>query len=342
VNRLSEWADPSVKILKYLKSVKDQYVSGEELSDMFGMSRTAIWKRMESIKEEGFNIEAVTKKGYRLILDETACNRNAPYGRLAVQSELTGSVFGHNLKFFHETDSTNQVLKKMAAQNAPEGTVVISDMQCAGRGRRGKAWSSKPNLGIWMSILLRPNLHPNSVQTLTLAASVAVMRALEPLNIDGTGIKWPNDILINGKKVCGILTELSAEAEKVDWVIIGIGLNVNHRESDFPDDISSVATSLRMNVNKSSLLDRSVIAADIIDEMEKVYGSFIEKGSAWVVQEWKKYNVTLGKRIKIINQQGVTNAEVIDITEEGRLIVKDEKGKVLELYSGEISIRETQ
>jgi len=338
---LSEWADPSVKILKYLKKAKNQYVSGEELSDMFGMSRTAIWKRMESIKEEGFNIEAVTKKGYRLIIEEAACGRNAPYGRLAVQSELTGSVFGHNLKFFQETDSTNQVLKKMAAQDAPEGTVVISDMQSAGRGRRGKAWSSSPNLGIWMSILLRPNLHPNSVQTLTLAASVAVMRALEPFRIEGIGIKWPNDILINGKKVCGILTELSAEAEKVDWVIIGIGLNVNHSESDFPYDISSVATSLVLNVDKKTLPDRSVIAADIIDEMEKVYRRFIEKGSAWVVREWKKYNITLGKRIKIISQQGETNAEAVDITEEGRLIVRDENGKEFELYSGEISIRDT-
>jgi len=338
---LSDWADPSVKILKYLKKAKAQFVSGEELSELFGMSRTAIWKRMESIKDEGFNIEAVTKKGYRLIMEETACGKNAPYGRLAVQSELTGSVFGHNLKFFQETDSTNQVLKKMAAQDAPEGTVVISDMQSEGRGRRGKAWSSSPNLGIWMSILLRPNLHPSSVQTLTLAASVAVMRALEPFRIEGIGIKWPNDILINGKKVCGILTELSAEAEKVDWVIIGIGLNVNHSESDFPDDIRSLATSLRMNVNNETLLDRSVIAADIIDEMEKVYRCFIERGLAWVVREWKKYNITLGKRIKIINQQGEANAEAIDVTEEGRLIVKDENGKEHELYSGEISIRET-
>ena len=338
---MSEWADPSVKILKYLKSVKDQYVSGEELSDMFGMSRTAIWKRMESIKEEGFNIEAVTKKGYRLIKEEPACVRDAPYGRLAIQSELSGSAFGHDLKFLQETDSTNQVLKKMAAQNAPEGTVVISEMQSAGRGRRGRAWWSSPNRGIWMSILLRPNLHPSSVQTLTLAASLAVMQALKPFKIDGMGIKWPNDILINGKKVCGILTELSAEAEKVDWVIIGIGLNVNHSEADFPDDISSVATSLRMNVTKNALLDRSVIAANIIDELEKVYRCFLEKGPAWVVHEWKKYNITLGKRIKIINQQGEVNAEAIDITEEGRLIVRDENGNKLELYSGEISIRET-
>jgi len=338
---LSEWEDPSVKILKQLKKAENQYVSGEELSDILGISRTAIWKRMESIKEEGFNIEAVTKKGYRLIKEEGGYGKKAPYGKLAVQSEVTSPVFGQNLIFFKEIDSTNKALKKLAAENAPEGTVVISDMQSAGRGRRGRDWASAPNLGIWMSVLLRPDLHPSLVQTLTLAASVAVMRALEQLGIEGMGIKWPNDIIINGKKVCGILTELSAEAERVDWVITGIGLNVNHTETDFPSDIASIATSLSMNVNKNTRLDRSVIAANIIDEMEKVYRSFIEEGPAWVVEEWKKRNITLGKRIRIINQQDSFNAEALDITADGRLIVRDDHGKEHHMYSGEISLRET-
>ncbi len=337
---MSELENPSVKILKQLKMAKNQYVSGEELSSILGMSRTAIWKRMDSIKEEGFNIEAVTKKGYRLIKEEDTYGINPPYGKLAVLSEVTGSVIGQNLIFLQETASTNKVLKKMAAENAPEGTVVISEMQSAGRGRRGKAWSSVPNMGIWMSILLRPNLHPSAVQTLTLAASVAVIRALEPLEIERMGIKWPNDILINGRKVCGILTELSAEAERVDWVILGIGLNVNHIKPDFPNDIASIATSLRMNVNENTELDRSVIAANIINEIENVYRCFIEKGSSWVVEEWKKRNITLGKSIKIINQQGSFNAEALDITAEGKLIVKDDDDKIHEMLSGEISIRE--
>lgn len=339
---MSNIKDPSVKILKQLKRVNDQYVSGEELSNLLGMSRTAIWKRMDSIKEEGFNIEAVTKKGYRLIKDEAGHSIDTPYGELAILSEVTGSLIGQNLVFFQEVDSTNKVLKKMAAENAPEGTVVIADMQSTGRGRRGKTWMSAPNRGIWMSILLRPNLHPSSVQTLTLAASVAVMKALEPLGIEGIGIKWPNDILINGKKVCGILTELSAEAERVDWVILGIGLNVNHSESDFSHDIASIATSLRMNVNNNTELDRSVLAASIIDEIENVYRGFIESGSSWVVEEWKKSNITLGKRVNIIGQQGSFHAEVLDITAEGKLIVKDDHGMVHEMLSGEISLTEAE
>ena len=339
---MSNIEDPSVKILKLLKRAEDQYVSGEELSSILGMSRTAIWKRIDSIKEEGFDIEAVTKKGYRLIKGESGLTIDTPYGELAVLSEVTGSLIGQNLKFYQEIDSTNKALKKMAAQNAPEGTVILADIQSAGRGRRGRAWMSAPKLGIWMSILLRPNLHPSSVQTLTLAASVAVMKALEQLGIGGMGIKWPNDILINGKKVCGILTELSAEAERVDWVILGIGLNVNHSESDFQHDIASVATSLRLNVNKNTELDRSVIAARMIDELENVYRGFIEKGSSWIVEEWKKRNITLGNRVNIISQQGNFSAEVLDITAEGKLIIKDEHGKVHEMLSGEISLREAE
>ncbi len=336
---MPELEDPSVKILKLLKNAGNKYVSGEELSNELGMSRTAIWKRMDSIKEEGFNIEAVTKKGYRLIVEDDFSGINNPYGKLAVQSEIIGNVFGQNLRFLKETDSTNTVLKKMAAENAPEGTVVLADIQSAGRGRRGKTWMSAPKLGIWMSILLRPNLHPSSVQTLTLAASVAVMRVLEPMGIKNLGIKWPNDIIINGKKVCGILTELSAEAERVEWVILGIGLNVNHLEPDFPQDIASIATSLRMCTNSNIQLNRSRIAANIINEMEKVYQDFLEKGSSWVVEKWKKRSITLGKRVNIISQLGSFGAEVLDITAEGKLIVRDDDGTVREILSGEISLR---
>lgn len=335
---MPELEDPSVKILKLLKRAKNQYVSGEELSNILGMSRTAIWKRIDAIREEGFDVEAVTKKGYRL--KDIPSGIGAPYGKLAVQSEITGSFIGYNLRFLAETDSTNSVLKKMASEGAPEGTVVLADMQKAGRGRRGNAWMSAPGLGIWMSILLRPNLHPGTLQTLTLAASVAVMRALEPMGIKGLGIKWPNDILIDRKKVCGILTELLAEAEKVEWVVLGIGLNVNQSETDFPNDIASIATSLRLSMNIG--FNRSLIAAKIINEIEEVYQAFLEKGSLWVVDEWKKRNITLGETVDIISQTGSFRAKALDITPDGKLIVKDEADKISELLSGEISLRQTE
>jgi BirA family biotin operon repressor/biotin-[acetyl-CoA-carboxylase] ligase len=324
--------DISLRLLHFLRQAED-YISGEELSDKLAVSRTAIWKRIGSLKKEGFNIEASTKKGYRLIQSED------PYGRISIQSRISGHILGKDLKFYQEVDSTNNVLKKLAADNAPEGTIVISDVQLTGRGRRGRVWMSAPGLGIWMSVLLRPNLHPSQVQTLTLASSIAVMRALEPLGIEGSGIKWPNDILINKKKVCGILTELSAEAEKIEWVVIGIGLNANHDPDDFQSDIRDTATSLKINSKEHKIFDRSEIAANIINELEAVYIEFLEKGSGWVAGEWRKWNVTLGKRVKLISQTGIKEAEALDITPDGKLIVRYDDGKTDEVLSGEVTLR---
>lgn len=324
--------DISLKLLHLLRQAKD-YISGEELSERLAVSRTAIWKRIGSLKKEGFNIEASTKKGYRLVQSED------PYGKVSIQSRISGKVLGSSLKFHQEVDSTNNVLKRLAAENAPEGTTVISDAQAEGRGRRGRAWVSPPGLGIWMSVLLRPNLHPSQVQTLTLAASAAVMRALVPLGIEGMGIKWPNDIIINGKKVCGILTEMSAEAERVEWVIIGIGLNVNHDHGDFQSEIRDIATSLRLSGKREKSYNRSEIAANIINELDAAYQEFLGKGPEWVVEEWKKWNVTLGKRIRIISQTGDREAEATDITPDGRLIVRYADGTTGEVLSGEVSIR---
>lgn len=325
--------DISLKLLRLLRQAND-YVSGEELSDRLAVSRTAIWKRIGSLKKEGFDIEASTRKGYKLIQSED------PYGRISIRSRILGRILGKNLKFYHEVDSTNNVLKKLAADNAPEGTVVISDIQLAGRGRRGRTWMSEPGLGIWMSVLLRPDLHPSQVQTLTLASAVAVMRALEPLGIEGLGIKWPNDILINKKKVCGILTELNAEAEKIEWVVIGIGLNVNHGIGDFPSEIRDTATSLRLSVKTQESYNRSKIAANIINELENVYLEFLEKGSGWIVEEWKKRNITLGKRVVLSGQFEAREAEALDITPDGKLVVRYDDGKTDEVLSGEITLRE--
>lgn len=325
--------DISIKLVYLLRQAGD-YISGEELSDKLAISRTAIWKRIGSLKKEGFKIEASTRKGYRLIESED------PYGRISIQSRISGHILGKNLRFYQEVDSTNNVLKKLATENAPEGTVVISDVQRAGRGRRGRVWISGPGLGIWMSVLFRPNIHPSQVQILTLASSVAVVRALRPLNIEGLGIKWPNDILINGKKVCGILTELSAEAEKVEWVVVGIGLNVNHDHDDFQSEIRGTATSLRLGCGDPNQLNRSEIAANIINELETVYMELLEKGPGWVVGEWKEYNVTLGKRIRLINQAGVKEAQALGITPDGKLIVRYDDGETGEVLSGEITLRE--
>jgi BirA family biotin operon repressor/biotin-[acetyl-CoA-carboxylase] ligase len=324
-------------ILTILRKSAGEYISGEYLSKCLGISRSAIWKRIGKLKKEGFKIEASTKKGYKLNL------LTYPYSKSAILQTLTTHTLGHELKFYEQTDSTNTALKRLAAQGACEGTVIISESQSKGRGRLGRSWVSKPGKGIWMSVLLRPLLHPSRVQSLTLAAAVAVCQALSEFNIEGFGIKWPNDIIIDGRKVCGILTELSAEAERVAWVIVGIGLNVNHLEEDFPKNLKPIATSLRLCSINREPLNRSLLASAIINRLESVYDNFInnnDDGASWLVEEWKKYNATLGKRVMVTMQGQKITATAYDILSDGRLVIKKDDGTILKLLSGEVSLRE--
>lgn len=321
-------------VLSILQKANGQYVSGEYLSKCLGITRSAVWKRIAAIKNEGYSIEASTRKGYRL---DPA---NYPYGAPAIRQGLKTLFMGRELKFYKEIDSTNTTLKRLASEGAPEGTVIVADCQNAGRGRLGRSWASASGKGIWMSVLLRPALRPSDVQTLTLAASVAVCRALESFKIPGVGIKWPNDILIGGKKVCGILAELSAEAERVTWVIIGIGLNVNHMAGDFPPELSTTATSLRLGLDSNKPLDCSSLASEIINRLEEVYESYLKEGSAWVAKEWKRWNLTLGKRVYLTFHNERINALAYDIRPDGRLIVKKDDGTSLEVFSGEVSLRD--
>lgn len=320
-------------ILSVLYKARGQFVSGEHLSQSLNISRTAVWKRINALKKEGYKIVASTKKGYCLM------DSDLPYGRPAIAENLTTRIFGRNIEFYGEVDSTNNVLKKLAQEGAKEGTVVIADCQTRGRGRLGRNWVSEPGNGIWMSLLLRPELHPSKVQVLTLATSVAVAKALESFNIPETGIKWPNDILIRGKKVCGILTELSAEADRVFWVIAGIGLNVNHQ--GFPDEIRDIATSVRLEANSGRPVDRSRLAAEIINTFERIYDEFKENGSDPVIAQWKKYNLTLGKKVRLISPDGLCReGTAVDIMPDGRLVFRRDDGVTEYVFSGEISLRE--
>lgn len=321
-------------ILSILRGASGGYVSGEYLSQCLGMTRTAIWKRMAALKKEGFIIEASTRKGYRLKADTSS------YGRLAIMQGLSTRHLGRELKFYEEVDSTSTQLKQLAAEGAPHGTVIIADCQNAGRGRLGRSFSSVGGKGIWMSVLLRPELHPSEVQSLTLAAPVAVLKALEPLKIPGVGIKWPNDILIGKKKICGILTELSAELDRVNWVIAGIGLNVNHASEDFPEELLEIASSLSINDKDHKAFDRSSLAAGILNQFEEVYDHYLDKGSSWIVEEWKRYNLTLGKKVRLISQQGETIGMAYDLLPDGKLVVRKDDGTSIQVLSGEISLRE--
>lgn len=319
-------------LLTILQEASGKHVSGEYLSKCLGITRSAVWKRIATLKKEGYLIEASTRKGYRLATELNA------YGKHSIQNGLITHTIGRELKYFENIGSTNTVLKQYAYDGAVEGTVVVADSQSKGRGRLGRSWMSAPEKGIWMSILLKPPLHPNEVQALTLAASVAVCRALENSGIQGMGIKWPNDILLEGKKVCGILTELSAEAERVGWVILGIGLNVSHKQEDFPAELAMTATSLKLCSN-SKVLNRSIIAAEILNCLEEVYYKYLQYGSTWMVEEWKHWNLTLGRKVRLISRNEELTVLAADILPDGRLVVKKDDGTTMEVLSGEISLR---
>jgi len=320
------------RILRMLADRKGRFVSGEQISAELGISRTAVWKHIMKLKDEGHIIQSINRLGYQLI------DSGDVYDRSSVLSRLNTKILGRNL-YFHETiDSTNNELKKMAAGGACEGTVVVALCQTEGRGRRGRQWQSDAGAGIYMSVLLRPELSPVAVQSITLLASSAVCRVLEKYVPEGLGIKWPNDILINNKKVCGILTEMTSEPDKVQAIILGIGLNVWNREEDFRDGLADTATSLCLNTEKE--ISRSLLVAEILQELEELYLNFIEKGSsAKFMDIWRCFSITIGRDIIVFQGENKWQARALDVLDDGRLLVETPDGKRQTILSGEISIR---
>lgn len=326
------------KVLEILKKNNENYVSGESLSEHLGVTRTSIWKYINSLKEAGYNIESVTRKGYRLIDSSDILNE------FEVSSGLKTDLIGNKIVYIKEVDSTNLYARKIALEGAEDGTVVIADAQTAGRGRLGRSWSSMSGKGIWMSVVLKPQISPEDVQIITLGASVAAVKAIHEVTGIRAGIKWPNDIICEGKKVCGILTEMNSEVEMVNFLILGIGINVNHSILDFPDEIKSIATSLAVysgmgDKKNVKLFRRSDIIKKLLYELEQIYNK-IKKGAIKdIIDEWKLYSVTLGKQVRVMYKNDTYTGTAMDIREDGRLVVKCDDGCTRDVFSGEVSVR---
>ncbi|MCX7714965.1 MAG: biotin--[acetyl-CoA-carboxylase] ligase [Clostridia bacterium] len=312
------------KILNILKT-NNGHISGETISERLGISRSAVWKYINKLKEEGYIIDSVTNKGYKLVgLPDILSSEE-------IKDGLATSFVGQTVYFFPETDSTNNCAKAQA--NSADGSLFITEKQNSGKGRLGKSWSSPYGTGIWMSILLKPDILPSQVPKLTLVAGLAVCNALKKSDINAQ-IKWPNDIVINGKKVCGILTEMSAEIEKVNFVICGIGVNVN--TENFPNDISQTATSIFIETKQKQ--NRKKILQDILYEFEDMYLIFLNQGIASLLPAYKENCVTLNKIVSVIFRDKTITAEAIDIDEDGSLIIFH-NGSRLAVNSGEVSVR---
>lgn len=316
------------KIIEVILNSGEDFVSGEELSKRLGISRTAIWKHINTLKEEGYDIESVNKKGYRLV--------NSPDDLLNPQNlyhNLTTDTIGKNIIHLDSIDSTNDYLKKIG-NDVQEGTVVISEEQTKGKGRLGRSWQSKSKEGIWMSIILKPEIVPYKAPFITLIAGAAIVKALNNLQVPAK-IKWPNDIIINNKKLSGILTELSAEIERVNYVVVGIGMNV--KNLDFDEELEEKATSL---YKENYYLSRVEVISNILCEFEKLYKGYIEKNDKEeTLSICKEYSAILNKDIYIIKGDEKELVKCIDINKDGNLVVKDNNNNVQEILSGEVSIR---
>lgn len=318
------------KIIDFLKENSNEFVSGEELSKKLGVTRAAVWKHINSLKESGYNIESVSKKGYKL----TLCPDILTYEE--VKNHLNTEFIGRNIIHFDELDSTNSYAKKVAETLDGEGHVVITEKQLSGRGRMGRPWSSQNNNGIWMSIILKPKVSIFEVSKITQVAAAAVNLAFAKLGVH-TKIKWPNDLIINDKKVCGILTEMNSEINVINHVVVGIGINVNNDKDDFCDELKDIATSIKIETSKE--LKRNILLAEILNNFESLYKDLNNNDFSRSLDICRKNSYVIGKEINLIKNQEVKEAKAIDINNDGELVVKYKSGEIEKIISGEISVR---
>jgi len=315
-------------ILKYLR--EKEYVSGEVLAKKLGISRVAVWKQIQKLKDMGYKIISGQNLGYCLV---SRPDLLIPH---EVQRGLFTTYIGKKIFYFPELESTNIVAKEKTlhrAEGIDEGTLIIAERQSTGKGRLGREWFS-PVGGIWLSIILYPQLSPSYISRITLMTAVAAVKSIKICTQIESQIKWPNDILINEKKVCGILTEMSAELDIINWVVVGIGINVNIDHQDFPEDIQKNTISLKEILGKKVL--RVKLVQTFLQEFEKYYESLKRREFSSILKEWKLYSHTLGKKIRVDMGERIITGEATDINEEGALILKKGDGKLVEIISGTI------
>lgn len=316
------------KILDILKNTEG-YISGEEIGEKLGVSRTAVWKAISKLKKEGYNIEAVNNRGYHIIDDVDIINEKE------IQDAIHTEILGKKIIFKDTVTSTNDVIKYIAEKGEKEGTVAVSEIQTAGRGRMGRKWESERGDGLWFSILLRPDIDPRKAPMLTLLAGLCVCRAARRVTGLDVSIKWPNDVIINDKKICGILTEMSTEIQKINYIVVGIGINVN--TENFPEELSDVATSLKKEAGKD--FSRKELLNEVLKDFEMYYNKYVKYGDFSIfTEEYEKMCNTIGRDINVIGRETYP-AKAVGINESGELIVEKENGTREIVFSGEVSVR---
>lgn len=319
------------KILTALRTPKDGSVSGAELSQKLGISRAAIWARIEELRSLGYDIQASPHLGYHLVSVPDVLHADDLRSRLPKVK-----IVGRDIRVFQETTSTNDVIEKLARDGVKEGAVVFAESQTKGRGRLGRKWISPTNKGLWFSVLLRPDLRPQAATQLTVAAATALARAIRSQTSMSPEIKWPNDILLRGKKVAGILTELSAELDHVKYLILGIGVDVNLNASEFPAEVRKIATSLKIESGRT--VNRADLAAAILDELDSDYARIISGQFESVADEWEEHCTTLGHNVSISIGDRSIQGRAESLDSDGALLLRTQHGRLERIIGGDVTL----
>lgn len=329
-------------VLRRLTRGGDTFVSGQALAEELGVSRNAVWKAIQVLRERGCEIEAAPRRGYRLkwapdVPDESA-----------VLPGLFGTPFSR-VVYLSETSSTNDVAKQQARAGAPEGTVVVADYQTCGRGRRSRGWVSPPGAGLAFSLVLRPSIHPRQTPLLVFLAAAAVRQAVAELvsrrdggdtvDSEPVAIKWPNDVVVDGRKLCGVLVELNAELDRVHWCVIGVGLNVNQIQADFPPDLQEQATSVRIVTGRRAR--RVPLFQQILAGIAQRYDRALKHGFAELLAETRRFSATIGHDVGILEADGKKwYGRALDLAPDGALLVRPaDRGHPVAVYAADVSVR---
>jgi len=325
------------KILKILRQNQEEYVSGQELCEQLGVSRTAVWKAVKQLKEMGYVIEAVQNRGYRLIGIPDILSEGE------IESQLHTKWLGHVIYYFDELDSTNTEAKRIAETVDNQdwhGAVVVADMQTAGRGRRGRGWSSPHGIGIFFTILLKPEMDPGNAPMLTLVKAMAVLKGIEETTGLHPEIKLPNDIVLNGKKIVGILTEMSAQIDYINHIVVGTGINVHQLE--FPEEIAKTATSLDLELRQSGrniAISRAQLLDAVLKYFEHYYQIFMQtQDLSALMEEYHAMLANRGRRVRVLDPLGEYEGTALGIDQRGQLLV-ERNGEIIKVSSGEVSVR---
>jgi BirA family biotin operon repressor/biotin-[acetyl-CoA-carboxylase] ligase len=320
------------EILQLLREHSSAFVSGEELSRRLNVSRTAVWKRMTHLRSLGYEIEASTRSGYRLIRSPDLLTP------AEIKPSLKTECLGKAIHYFSRLNSTNIKAYELASQGAEEGEVVVAESQTQGKGRLGRSWFSPPYLNLYLSVILRPRIPPHQAPLITLMAAVATAEAIEKFSGLHPSIKWPNDILLGGRKVAGLLNEIQSETDRVHFVILGIGVNLNVDQKMFPKEIRSIATSMKQETGQ--VISRKDFLSSLLKRLEEWYAIYLKESGDVLLNAWRDRAQIKGKSVKVTSFGETLSGIAVDVDSDGALLLRMESGKRRRVVAGDVEYQE--